>query len=199
MMDEAVASMRQTSRRTPGANDLLFNGDMSRWAKLARTVQARHQLRLAYAPGENAQERAQAAISALGEGLTSTADDVVFEYPGGAGARNPLWRYVDRNLLFTASGLTVEMLKERNDPRLPIMVEPAVKDMENGEVVYRGHYNSDEPAADSTISEVGHFFTAEDAPLNVASFADAKFTEAEARLILSGPGAADAPYRGGHP
>lgn len=197
MMDEAVASMKQPSRRTPSANDLLFNGDMSRWVKLARTVQARHQLRLAYAPGENAQERAQAALSALGEGLTSTADDVVFEYPGGAGARNPLWRYVDRNLLFTASGLTVDMLKERDDPRLPIMVEPAVKDMEKGEVVYRGHYNADEPAADSTISEVGHFFTAEDALLNVASFADAKFTEAEARLIMSGAGAADAPYREG--
>ena len=196
-MDAAVAAMKQPSLRTPGANDLLFGGDMSRWVKLARTVQARHQLRLAYAPGESAQERAQAALNALAEGLTSTADDVVFEYPGGVGARNPLWRYVDRSLLFTASGLTVDMLKERNDPRLPIMVEPTIRDLENGETVYRGHYNSAGTEPDSTISEVGRFFTDEDALLNVASFADAKFTEAEARLILSGAGAADAPYREG--
>ncbi len=170
---------------------------MTRWVKLARTVQARHHLRLAYAPGENAQEHAQAALSALGEGFSSNADDAVFEYPGGAGARNPLWRYVDRNLLFTASEFTVNMLKERSDPRLPIMVEPAIKDLENGETVYRGHRNAADPDPDSTISEVGHFFTAEDAPLNVASYADAKFTEAEAHLIMSGPGAADAPYREG--
>ena len=196
-MDAAVAAMKQPSRRTPGANDLLFGGDMSRWVKLARVVQARHQLRLAYAPGQNAQERAQAALTALGEGFTSNADDAVFEYPGGEDARNPLWRYVDRSLLFTASGLTVDMLKERNDPRISIMLEPAIRDMENGETVYRGHYNADGPAPDSTISEVGRFFTAEDAPLHVASFADAKFTEAEARLILSGPGTADAPYREG--
>ena len=197
MMDEAVATMRQPSLRGPGAGDLLFGGDMSRWVKLARHVQARHQLRLAYAPGENAQERAQAALTALSEGFTSNADDAVFEYPGGPGGRNPLYRYVDRNLLFTASGLTVDMLMDRNDPRLPIMVEPAIRDMENGETVYRGHYNHMEPADDSTISEVGHFFTAGDAPLNVASFADAKFTEAEARLIVSGAGAADGPYREG--
>ena len=197
MMDEAVAAMRQPSLRKPGSNDLLFGGDMSRWVKLARTVQARHQLRLAYAPGENPQERAQAALSALAEGFTSNADDAVFEYPGGAGGRNPLWRYIDRGLLFTASGLTVDMLMERNDPRLPIMVEPAIKDMENGETVYRGHYNHVDPEPDSTISEVGHHFTAEDAPLSVGTYADAKFTEAEARLIVGGAGAADAPYREG--
>ena len=197
MMDEAVAAMRQPSLRKPGSNDLLFGGDMSRWVKLARTVQARHQLRLAYAPGENPQERAQAALSALAEGFTSNADDAVFEYPGGAGGRNPLWRYIDRGLLFTASGLTVDMLMERSDPRLPIMVEPAIKDMENGETVYRGHYNHVDPEPDSTISEVGHYFTAEDAPLSVGTYADAKFTEAEARLIVGGAGAADAPYREG--
>jgi hypothetical protein len=197
MMDEAIADMKRTSLRSPGAGDLLFSGDMSRWVKLARVVQARHQLRLAYAPGENAQERAQAALTALGEGFAGNFDDAVFEYPGGDGARNPLWRYVDRPLLFVASGLTLDMLNERNDPRLPIMIEPAVRDLENGQTVYRGHYNDADVEPDSTISQVGHFFTAEDAPLNVASFADAKFTEAEARLIVSGAAAADAPYREG--
>jgi hypothetical protein len=63
--------------------------------------------------------------------------------------------------------------------------------------VYRGHYNDADVEPDSTISEVGHYFTAEDATLNVASYADAKFTEAEARLIVSGAAAADAPYRAG--
>lgn len=198
MMDEAIADMKRPSLRTPEANDLLFEGDMGRWVQLARHVQARHQLRLAYAQGEDPQERAQAAITALAEGLTSTADDVVFEYPGGPGGRNPLWRYQTSPLLFVASGLTIDMLKERDDPRLPIMAEPAVKDLEeDGETVYRGHYNGAGVEADSTISRVGEFFTAEDALLNVATYADAKFTEAEARLILSGPGAADAPYREG--
>ena len=197
MMDEAIADMKRPSLRVPGNGDLLFGGDMSRWVQLARVIQARHELRLAYASGFNPQEQAQAALTALQEGFNSVADDAVFEYPGQSGSRNPLWRYQDRNLLFVASGLTVDMLNERNDPRLPIMLEPAVKDLELGNTVYRGHYNDAEVEPDSTISLVNIFFTGEDADLNVATYADAKFTEAEAQLIVSGAGAADAPYRAG--
>lgn len=193
--DEAVADMRRPSPRSPSVNDLLFGGDMDRWAQLARVVQARHHLRVAYAPWADAQAQAQAALTALQEGFTSNADDVDFEYPGGPSSRNPLWLFQDEGDLFKASELMVGMLEERNDPRLPIMVMPTLADLENGETVYRGHRNGALPEPDSTLSRVGDFFTAEDAPLNIASYADAKFTEAEAQLIVSGPAAADAPYR----
>jgi hypothetical protein len=197
MLDESIALMGTTSLRTPGANDLLFAGDMSRWVKLARHVKARHELRMAYAPGESASDRAQAALSALQGGLTSQSDDMVFDYVGESGGRNPLWRYQDRGLLFVASGLTEDMLKERNDPRLPIMMEPTIRGVEEGQTIYHGHYNTADVEPDSTVSQVGHYFTDEDASVNVATFADAKFTEAEARLITSGAAAADAPYREG--
>jgi hypothetical protein len=64
-----------------------------------------------------------------------------------------------------------------------------------GDIVYRGHKNGAASEVDSTMSQVGHFFSNEDAPLNWASYADAKFLEAEARLIVGGAAAADAPYR----
>lgn len=188
--DEAISEMKSASVRTPGANDLLFQGDMSRWVKLARHVQARHRLRLSNAPWANAQAQAQAALDALTEGLASNADDADFEYAGESGSRNPLWLFEDRGDIFKASKLTVDLLTERNDPRLPIMVEPALSDG-----AYRGHANSALPEPDSSISQVGLYFVAEGASVNAASYAEAKFIEAEARLILSGAGAADAPYR----
>ncbi len=55
----------------------------------------------------------------------------------------------------------------------------------------------DQSQADSTVSLIGPLFSAENAPLNVASYADQKFTEAEARFIVSGAAAADAAYREG--
>jgi hypothetical protein len=70
------------------------------------------------------------------------------------------------------------------------MVEPALTDG-----AFRGHANAADPEPDSMISQVSAYFVAEDAPTNVASFAEAKFIEAEARLIVSGAGAADGPYR----
>jgi hypothetical protein len=192
--EEAVSEMKRAaadaSIRRPGANDLLFEGDMLRWVKLARHVQARHRLRLTNASWANAQEQAQAALTALQEGLASNADDADFEHTGETTGRNPLWLFQDEGEIFKVSQLTVSMLQERTDPRLPIMVDPALSDG-----AYRGHGNAAAPEPDSSISQVGVFFTAEDAPVNVASYAEAKFIEAEARFIVSGAAAADAPYR----
>jgi hypothetical protein len=208
LLEEAIADMKRPAQRLPGANDLLFEGDMSRWIKLARTVQARHQLRLAYAPGEDARQRAQKALDALQEGLASNADDADFLYPGGeAGHRNPLYTFQDL-IQFTASEFWVELLRGRNDPRLPITVEGAKYDSIRGAGAsrvtfpsapntFRGHRNGAASETDSTLSQIGYHFSNEDASLNWASYADAKFTEAEARLISSGAGAADAPYREG--
>ena len=196
--EEAIEDMQRPANRVPGENDLLFAGDMTRWVKLARTVQARHELRLAYAPGENMTARAQAALDALQQGLQSNADDADFIYPGGEnGLRNPQYTFQELSGLLVASEYFVELLRSNDDPRLSIAVRPALFDSVRGEIVYRGHENGADSEADSTMSHIGHFFSAEDAPLTWGSYADAKFTEAEARLIVSGPGAADAPYRAG--
>jgi len=203
-LEQAISELSAPVGRRPANNDLLFNGDIARWLKLAHHVQARHQLRLAYAPGENATTRAQAALTALQGAFTSNADDADFEYTGGSGARNPLWTFQDLSDLLVASDYMVELLKDRNDPRLPILFTPVVYDSASGNrrfpsdgTVYRGHANGGAPVADSTVSWIGPYFSDEDASLNLASYSDQKFTEAEARLIVSGAAAADAPYREG--
>lgn len=195
MLEEAIQSMKDPNARRPGANDLLFEGDMARWVKLARTVQARLHMRLVNAPGENRNERAQKALAALQEGMQSNADDADFIYPGGEdGARNPHWTFQDRDE-FVASEFVVETLRARNDPRLPIMVTPVPLQLPN--IVYRGHRNGAQQEQDSTFSLVGTFYSNENAPLTWVSNAEARFLEAEARLILNGPAAADAAYRAG--
>ncbi|HEY9450909.1 MAG TPA: SusD/RagB family nutrient-binding outer membrane lipoprotein [Gemmatimonadaceae bacterium] len=203
-LDTAIADMSSTTGRLPGTNDLLFNGDMSKWIKLAHFLQARTQLRMAYAQGEDMTARANAALTALSGALTSNADDADFIYPGGEDARNPLWMFQDQQNSFVASEYLVEMLKSRSDPRLPIMFTPIVYDSVRGTTgypsttpTYVGHPNGGPTLADSTVSWIGAYFSNEDAPLNLVSYADQKFTEAEARLIVSGAAAADAPYREG--
>jgi hypothetical protein len=203
-LDKAITEMGNATARKPTTNDLLFNGDMTRWIKLARYVQARHQLRLAYAPGEDKTARAQSALTALGQAFTSNADDADFVYPGGDGARNPNWTFQQLQTQLVGSEHMIELLKQRNDPRLRVLFQPIVYDSVRGTTkfraapnTFRGHHNGAGGEADSTISWIGTYFSNENASLNVASYADQKFTEAEARLIVSGAGAADAPYRDG--
>src|SRR5262245_1105710 len=193
MLEEAIADMQKTAARRPGANDLLYGGDMARWIKLARTVQARLHLRMAYAPGENTQDRAQKALTALQQGLASNTDDADLAYPGKqSGYRQPFYTFEELRQL-QASEFYVELLRGLNDPRLAITVRGTQRDSPT--VVYRGHKNGSPAANDSTISRIGSYFSADSAALNWTSYADAKFIEAEARLIVSGAAAADAPYR----
>ncbi len=204
LLDEAVADLGSTTGRPPTTNDLLFNGNMARWVKLARYIQARHHLRLVYAPGEDKTARAQKVLTAVGGAFTSNADDADFAYPGGANARNPLYTFQELQGQLVASQHMVELMRSRNDPRTPIFFRPAPYDSVRGTVRYvaapntfRGHRNGAGAENDSTVSWIGTYFSNENASLSVASYADQKFTEAEARLIVSGAAAADAPYRDG--
>jgi hypothetical protein len=202
-LGEAVTDLSSPTGRVP-TSDLLFDGDLTRWVKLAKFLQARTNLRLAYAPGEDRVARANKALAALNGAFAGNTDDADFAYPGGSGARNPNYTFVELRGQLVAAEFLVELLKRRADPRLPIMFTPIVYDSVRGNIRYPsrtptwiGHRNGGAAMNDSTVSWVAPFFSAEDATLNVVSFADQKFTEAEARLIVSGAAAADAPYRAG--
>ena len=210
-LDTAVTLLSSTNAtaRRPTTNDLLYAGDVAKWNKLAHFLQARAQLRVAYANGEDKVARANKAIAALAGAFASNADDADFTYPGGVNARNPNYTFQDLRTAFVGSQYFIDMLKGRNDPRLPILYTPILYDSIRGTGTARrtfpakpntfvGHLaGSDQTQADSTVSLIGPFFSNENATLNVASYSDQKFTEAEARLIASGAAAADAPYREG--
>jgi hypothetical protein len=207
-LDSAVALLSMTTGRRPTSNDLLFAGDVTKWAKLARFLQARANLRISGAPGENKTARANAALSALAGALTGNADDADFTYPGGSGARTPLYTFFELRGTFVAAQYMVELLKSRNDPRLPIMFTPVPYDSIRGAGTARvtypakpgtfiGMQEGQSTFNDSTVSWIGLYYSADTSRLNVVSYADQKFTEAEARLIVNGAAAADAAYREG--
>src|SRR5262245_45241278 len=207
-LDSAVALLSATTGRRPTSNDLLFNGDVTRWVKLAKFLQARTNLRIAAAPGENKTARANAVIAALGGALTGNADDADFLYTGGAGARNPLYTCFELRGTFVAAQYMVDLLRARNDPRIGVMFSPIPYDSIRGTGTARvtypakpntfvGMQEGQSTFNDSTVSWIGPFFSTDSSRLSVVSYADQRFTEAEARFIVSGAAAADAAYREG--
>jgi hypothetical protein len=62
---------------------------------------------------------------------------------------------------------------------------------------YRGHKNGDPAGPDAQFSRVANFFAVDTMAFTWTSYANAKFMEAEARLVLNGAAAADAAYRDG--
>jgi hypothetical protein len=207
-LDSAVALLSATSGRRPTNNDLLFGGDVTKWAKLARFLQARANLRISASSGEDKTARANKALTALAGALTGNADDADFIYTGGSGARSPLYTFFELRGTFVAAQTMVEALKARSDPRIGIMFTAVPYDSIRGagtaRVVYPAKPNTfvgmqegQSTFNDSTVSWIGSYYSGDTTRLNVVSYADQKFTEAEARLIASGAAAADVPYRDG--
>ncbi len=62
-------------------------------------------------------------------------------------------------------------------------------------MIYRGNRTGGPGEPDSAISMIGKAFSADNVHHIWVTYDDAKFLEAEARLIVSGAGAADATYR----
>jgi hypothetical protein len=208
-LDTAVSLFATPTARKPTTNDLLFGGDIQRWNKLAHYLQARANLRLAYASGEDKVGRANKALAALDGAFASNADDADFIYPGGTDARNPNYTFIDQRTNFVGSAYMIQMLQSRSDPRLGILFTPIFYDSIRGSGTNRKTYpaqpntfvghleGSDQFQTDSTVSNIGLFFSSDSAKLSVASYADQKFTEAEARLIATGAASADPAYRDG--
>jgi hypothetical protein len=99
-------------------------------------------------------------------------------------------------------------MKARSDPRIGILFSAIPYDSIRGTGTARvvfpakpntfiGMQEGQSTLNDSTVSWIGAYFSTDSARLSVVSYSDQKFTEAEARLIVSGAASADAAYRDG--
>jgi hypothetical protein len=217
LLGEALADYdRGDFSRSPGADDIVYGGNLDQWKKLTNTVLARQQMHLTQAPGNSAADRAQQALAAVQNGFTSNADNAEVQYFNKSGEENPWYQWVIDSKWDTRNQLSVtyvNLLKSRRDPRLPVQARQVGAVDASGAVpgfqpvpfdasmfdlddpTYVGHVNGENGIGETNISSIGTFYSAPDAPLTWISYAEAKFIEAEATLITSGAAAADPIYR----
>lgn len=202
--------------RSPGADDLVYTGNMDAWSRLTSTLLARAHLHLTNAPGNDAAERAGLALDALDDGFQSLADDATFTYVDASGSENPWFQWTIDSKWDTRYQLSeqyVGLLKTNQDPRLfvqarqvgavnglglvagfqPVPPTDAMFDPSDG--TYVGHTNGAEGIGTSSVSSIGTFYSAADAPLTWLSYVEAAFIRAEAVLRTQGAAAADPLYR----
>jgi hypothetical protein len=201
LIDEAILDLQKPNfpSRIPAINDLLYTGDLTRWVKLAHTLQAQMNLHLLYAPGETPSARAQKVISELALGFQGNIDDADFRYATPTTASGPRavqpWAVARQVTQYRMSQFYVDQLVARNDPRLAITADRVTQSIPTSG--YRGHKNGDPAGPDATFSRVGVYFGQDTASFTWLSYSQAKFMEAEARLVATGAASADAAYREG--
>ncbi|MHC1704154.1 MAG: SusD/RagB family nutrient-binding outer membrane lipoprotein [Tenuifilaceae bacterium] len=163
LLDDGIADLQQTyNGLKPGADDIIFNGDKTKWLKTAYALKARYYMHLTKRSADLSFNPAEKALEAVANAMTSSSDDLEFHYGFTAAEYNPFYsysllKYVIPNLSFTS------MLSALNDPR---------KDF---------YYKKRFGVADFKDC----YFTSSNSPVLMMTYHELMFIEAEARLRLN--------------
>jgi len=152
LLDEAIANMAATASSTkPGAEDLVYAGNLTRWTKLAHSLKARYMNHLSKKPDYNP----AAILTEVAAGLSSNADDARITFQVSPNT-NPWYQFnTQRAGYISQFGTMYTLMEGKNDPRISL---------------YRSADSSEMPAYGSETS-----------PLNLMTYAELKFIEAEVR------------------
>ena len=193
MLDDAIAENQlDAGNLTPGADDFLYQGDMSKWEKFAYALKARHQMHLTKAPGYVAATQANLALTALEHAFTGTGDEATLDiFSDAAGHESPWFKNTESSqggVVLTTT--LIDTLVARSDPRLPIIANKGSLG------TYLGRESSSDVVPDVTIySTLGDYYSAASSPVALLPYSELQFIKAEATFIASGATAAQPIYQ----
>lgn len=170
--------------------DILLNGNTAKWKKFANSLRMVMALRISKADPTKGKTEYQ---SALTDGVFETnSDNVTFGYLAEETFENPLYaNYITSNRKDHAVASTfVNYLKSTNDPRLPVMAAPNINKDYVG--VPYGVFPPTWKAQD--VSLAGETLTKQNSPVNVLTYAETLFCQAEAAKLGWDSGSAETLY-----
>lgn len=169
----------------PVKGDFLFEGSASRWKTFAATIRMNMALRLSKVDPTWGKTEFNLALAA---GVISSNDDnirYVF-LKESANENNIYYNYeIAKRYDYATSNTMVNALKAINDPRLPVYADKNNK----GEYVgmpygltqsLAGAYTSGNVTKAGSVSLIGKAFRSQDSPVNIYTYAETLFAQAEA-------------------
>jgi len=165
LLNEAITDLQSSkSVYSPGAEDVIYGGDLAKWKKTAYALKARYSLHLAKKKGATAYSDALAAIANAYQG---NGDDFKLIFGSAYNNANPIFKSEqERPGYLCANSTYIAKLKEKNDPRLG--------------VYFDGNLGSAAGENNANASKIGPTYASETSPVYLISYAEIKFIEAEA-------------------
>jgi|WetSurMetagenome_2_1015567.scaffolds.fasta_scaffold19813_1 hypothetical protein len=117
-LNNAIADLSAKSTDSPGAYDYLYNGDATKWLKLAYGLRARYTMRLydTYSASDKV-AKMKDVISDVAQSFQSVSDQAAYNVYTSSN-RNPYYDFFDSRNYFAISPTYLSKLAARNDPRL---------------------------------------------------------------------------------
>lgn len=190
LLDRGIADIGKSTGLKVGADDYFYSGNMTSWKKLAYSLKARYYMHLTKAPGHNAVTQSNLALTALQNGMTGTADEWKFVFPGAATSQNPWYTAFLPLSTLCASSAIVDTLVGRSDPRLPMLLTKA-----KTTGLYTGRpIGAPTIGALGNYSSLGPFYGSIGSTWFLMPYTEIQFIQAEANLRVNGFAAAQPFY-----
>lgn len=172
-LDEAIALIGDNATTGSGVddmgdNDLVFNGDLQKWKKLANTLKLKLAMRAMGAPGAGFAASAASEALATGafmesvsEDATLIKDEVISQW--GSAAYGDIWHnFGGTGSKWHVGETMVSLLRDNDDPRLSRFAQPA----QGGAMVMAAPINEAQEKAlalmKSTLDDAGVVYTSEE-------------------------------------
>ncbi|MBF4470209.1 SusD/RagB family nutrient-binding outer membrane lipoprotein [Flavobacterium sp. HJJ] len=189
-LDIAIADLAKplsANISVPGVDDIFYKGNTDKWTKLAYAIKARYAMRLTIKDGSTV--AAQKALTYAQKSFTGTVKDVnsdnlVATFDGGNN-QSSWYAFNNQRTGYIGMGkYFIDLLNTTADPRLPFY---ALAD-EHGNYVGAA---PESPDADGVTSQIGDYIAGgPNTSLNIFTFSEIKFIEAEAQFRLGNTAAA---------
>lgn len=159
LLDEGIALLQQPEVAImPGADDLYHQGNLDLWIKAAYALKARYYIHTSEVNGNSAYTN---ALAQLGNAIKDNAEDYEMTFGTGSNEGNPQYRFaLDRSGNLKVADNFVNLLNSKSDPRAEVFLVDGGSNF-----------------------TVGTFYTSSTSPVVLASYAEVKFIEAEAKLM----------------
>ncbi len=195
LLDEANAAI------VPGniKNDIMYNGDITKWKKFGNTIHMLMALRLSKV---DATKGAAEFNKALANGImTSNSDNFTYTHLSETANENFWYTQMNRmgRLWYAVSKPLVDTLQAKSDPRLPVFANTATSGANAGKYVGLD-YGLTSTVTPGNYSLLGDKLRLQNAPVYLVTYAQALFAQAEAAKrgwIEGGDATAKANYETG--
>lgn len=164
---------------TAVSGDIILSSDAARWKKFAASLRLIAALRLSKVDPTTGKAEFNAALT---DGvLAANADNVQYKFLADINNENPLYtNYVRSNRKdFALSNTFVDYMKKLSDPRLPIYAAPNLK----GDYVGAPYGVFPAPGKAQDYSLAGSAISGQTAPVNLMTYAQVLFAQAEAAKL----------------
>lgn len=133
LLDEALNDL-SLAEGTVGEDDLIYQGDISKWIKFANSLKLRILMRTSEVSPQSA---AVQALIASGDFIESVDDMPLISYSGQTGDQNPMFARAEFGvgMFYFASNATLNQLESLSDPRGSTFYTPATTGTGEGNLV----------------------------------------------------------------